>query len=1288
MRIKRFISVVITLTTMLFCMSFPNYIPFSKSYNEIVASAFSLKESYSNSAVYTAESIINGLIDLETGSYSVSVTKYSDVIERNYAYEQLAKNVMEDKGLVITSTMWDTFNKALSGKLVSAVDTEFRQEQIYEVFLMDYLTFSEGSTENSSFLDKSEDFADKTMKYESKVFKQLLNKGIAHDEKSLVELIESSDSLNDTKIVEAMKELNWEKKLVGYTKVLDKITSVATNANDYLEAITKAMALKEVNDERIEFLKSMAAKASDDEAFQTAVANIIDTIESSYGEIAFSEGVKKIGTISWDKCWGAITKKIPFFSTFKNVKDAMNYLFNNDSMAENNIRIIMQYTAGQYAQQVLNSAYYAYKIDPTEKNAEAFNEAYKNYLAYQDYSSEWAKNFVEAVPFASSTTVDAWLSDLNTDINYCNSAIGFIDKYTDIYNKAVYYPTSIIKPSGTISEDPNNPVTPPSGTVEKDIIETGQLGDYVHYTLYDNGYLDIGGIGDMGDDYFDSPILNESLVEIVSIAEGVTSIGYRVFEDCTSLKSIRIPDSVTAIDSCAFAGCTSLKSITIPGSVEKIYDGAFSGCTSLTSITIPDSVVIIGSYAFEGCGFTSVTIPDTVDYIGTSIFRNCKNLKYAFINGNLSDASEKLFEYCPSLEYITFSEPCVVYNMFTWDETDELAKDNSYFKNTDWISGSHYYYPVSLKSVKILSGTEVPNHAFYGMESLEEIILPDTIDTIGNYAFYHCSGLTAIPLPPKVKVINESVFHGCAGCTEINIPDGIEIICGDAFGECSNATTLTIPSSVKQIGSLDPDYICVGGAFNSCGFKSITLPETLECVGSETFAYCENLEEITIPSGIAIGTEILKCCPSIKKMTIVDGDVRSITEYFSYLGWTENDNRFYGVYDRRFRADLGVPYSLKTITVLKGDCYLSGFSSLTEVNLPKNMKEIDPYAFYNCTGLTKITIPESVTIIGDYSFMGSGLTSITLPDSVAKIGQFGFCCPELTSVTILNKDCDIFDESYTISENAVIYGYTNSTAQAYAEKYNREFVSLDKPATTTTSTTTTSKTTTSTTTTSTTTTSKTTTSTSTTSTTTTSKTTTSTSTTSTTTTSKTTTSTTTTSTTTTSKTTTSTSTTSTTITSKTTTSTSTTSTTTTSKTTTSTTTTSTTTTSKTTTSTSTTSTTTISHIASDEEICNWTINDYHSKTGITPEKAEINKILDEKYEIILTDNSGKVLDTYVIDPDTGTGTDSDNEEVDLPQTGNNSLKDIIIIICAFMTIVIGLCALKLSGIYNHKKDEQ
>ena len=94
--------------------------------------------------------------------------------------------------------------------------------------------------------------------------------------------------------------------------------------------------------------------------------------------------------------------------------------------------------------------------------------------------------------------------------------------------------------------------------------------------------------------------------------EGVDTIGYSAFIDCTGLISVTIPNSVTSISQDAFNDCTGLTSVTIPNSVTKIGNYAFKDCTSLASITIPNSVTSIGDNAFSSCsGLTSVTCEAT-----------------------------------------------------------------------------------------------------------------------------------------------------------------------------------------------------------------------------------------------------------------------------------------------------------------------------------------------------------------------------------------------------------------------------------------------------------------------------------------------------------------------------------------------------------------------------------------------------------------------------------------------------------------------------------------------------
>ena len=152
----------------------------------------------------------------------------------------------------------------------------------------------------------------------------------------------------------------------------------------------------------------------------------------------------------------------------------------------------------------------------------------------------------------------------------------------------------------------------PATALAADIVDSGTCGaegdgSNLTWTLDREGVLTISGSGDMYDyGLSDAPWYGiRSRVKSAVIADGVTSIGYKAFDDCTSLTSVTIPDSVTSIGNGAFKGCTSLTSVTIPGSVTRIGVGAFASCTSLTSVTIPDSVTRIGKQAFDYC--TSLT---------------------------------------------------------------------------------------------------------------------------------------------------------------------------------------------------------------------------------------------------------------------------------------------------------------------------------------------------------------------------------------------------------------------------------------------------------------------------------------------------------------------------------------------------------------------------------------------------------------------------------------------------------------------------------------------------------
>ena len=358
----------------------------------------------------------------------------------------------------------------------------------------------------------------------------------------------------------------------------------------------------------------------------------------------------------------------------------------------------------------------------------------------------------------------------------------------------------------------------PATALAADIVDSGTCGaegdgSNLTWTLDREGVLTISGSGDMYDyGLSDAPWYGiRSRVKSAVIADGVTSIGYKAFDDCTSLTSVTIPDSVTSIGYKAFDDCTSLTSVTIPDSVTSIGDSAFSGCTSLTSVTIPDSVTSIGDSAFSGCtSLTSVTIPDSVTSIG-----------------------DWAFSYCTSLTSVTLPD------------------------SVTSIGYEAFFNCTSLTSVTIPDGvTSIGEDAFRNCTSLTSVTIPDSVTRIGERAFYYCTSLTSVTIPDSVTSIGEFAFSGCTSLTSVTIPDSVTSIGGWAFYECTSLTSVTIPGSVTRIGV---------GAFASCtSLTSVTIPDSVTSIGDSAFCNCKSLTSVTIPDSVTrIGKQAFDYCTSL-----------------------------------------------------------------------------------------------------------------------------------------------------------------------------------------------------------------------------------------------------------------------------------------------------------------------------------------------------------------------------------------------------------------------------------------
>ena len=445
---------------------------------------------------------------------------------------------------------------------------------------------------------------------------------------------------------------------------------------------------------------------------------------------------------------------------------------------------------------------------------------------------------------------------------------------------------------------------------------------------------------------------------------------------------------ITSIGHFAFYDYSSLTSITIPDSVTTIGNYAFCNCSKLTSITIPDSVTTIGESAFNNCSkLTSITIPNSVTTIGGGAFYGCSSLTSIVIPDSVATIGDSAFSSCSSLTSITVSS-----NNTSYSSIDGVLYSKNQTRLTCCPAG------------KILitipdSVTTIGDSAFKNCSSLTSITIPDSVTSIGDYAFYGCSSLTSITIPDSVTTIGDSAFSSCSSLTSIIIPNSVTSIGGYAFRDCSSLTSIMIGNGVTTIES---------HVFRDCSkLTSITIPDSVTTIGESAFKNCSSLASIIIPDSVAsIGINAFYGCSSLTSVTI--GSHATDIKSSAFTGCSSLTSINVSSYNFRYSSIDGVLYSKDQTRLI---CCPEGKISIT---IPDSVTSIGDYAFCNCSKLTSITIPNSVTTIGGGAFENcSSLTSIIIPDSVTSIGDYAFRdCSSLTSIMIGNGVTTIGDWAF------------------------------------------------------------------------------------------------------------------------------------------------------------------------------------------------------------------------------------------------------------------------------------
>ena len=365
---------------------------------------------------------------------------------------------------------------------------------------------------------------------------------------------------------------------------------------------------------------------------------------------------------------------------------------------------------------------------------------------------------------------------------------------------------------------------------------------------------------------------------VITIPNGVTTIGKYAFHARAFLDDVDIPRSVLSIGECAFVHCTNLTSIKVEKSnsvydsrdncnaiIETVSNTLVVGCKNTV---IPNTITSIGDNAFMGSRLNSMNIPNNIVSIGERAFYGCKMLTSVFIPRSVKSIDKYAFWGCDSLTSFTIPESVTSISENILGRNSSLSSIVVEKGNRIYDSRDNCNAIIETASSTLVVGCK-------------ETYIPESVISIGKYAFCGCRGLLSVVIPCSIKSIGMGAFAYCdltsikvkkgnnvydsrdncnaiietasntlvVGCKNSVIPNSITTVGNNAFLGCEGLSFVTIPYNVNYI---DDD------AFSGCyNLTSVTILSRVISIGRNPFDWCFRLASIKIPSGSRGNFEIL-----------------------------------------------------------------------------------------------------------------------------------------------------------------------------------------------------------------------------------------------------------------------------------------------------------------------------------------------------------------------------------------------------------------------------------------------
>ncbi|MDO4725643.1 MAG: leucine-rich repeat domain-containing protein [Porphyromonadaceae bacterium] len=368
-------------------------------------------------------------------------------------------------------------------------------------------------------------------------------------------------------------------------------------------------------------------------------------------------------------------------------------------------------------------------------------------------------------------------------------------------------------------------------------------------------------------------------------------------------------------------------------------------------------------------------------------------------------------------------------------------------KNTSFSGVADIPATVTNDNGQVYNVVKVGNKAFNACEGLTSVTIAEGITAIGNTAFGSCKNLTSITMPNTLLSIGNNAFDACKKLTSIEVPNSVTTIGYSAFAQCSELLSITISRAVTNIGRY---------AFFGCNkllyITSLNPDPTAITLGMLVFNGVpkgdgNNTCVLTVPSGSRAAYEAAEqwseFAPKIVEIGSV-GDVFTdtqsglkfrVTSQSPYEVEVANNPNVTGAVNIPDTVVLnGNKHAVKGI----GNTAFANCSELTSVMIPSTVTKIGEGAFVDCSKLANITLPSTINTIGKEAFFGcAAFTVIEIPASVKFIGELSFIgCRSLTAINV--------DEANTEykSENGVLFSKNGSKIYRYPVAKSGETYSI------------------------------------------------------------------------------------------------------------------------------------------------------------------------------------------------------------------------------------------------------